>query len=528
MRVGIVVAAAVHLRHRYSLFVAACFAVSACEWAPPASPDVGDASPGLVPTHLQPPNILLVCLDTVRYDRTSLAGGPRDTTPHLARLATQGVSFDQTYSVANESLFSHAAMFTGRFPSEIALPDYASFSLPATAQTLAGALRANGYQTAAFTGGGHVTASFGFNSGFDSFVAPEGLGEFASFDFSVPHAKRWIKGQSPHVPWFAFVHGYDAHAPYVRPEPFRHYFGDAGATSRVERLLSDPLASEQVRGNVWYPDRQLKDFAHAVGRPMLGTDFYRWKAEPRPGERVEVLTAEELSHIRDHYDTGLAYGDAGLGLLLGEIDLSRTVVMVVADHGEDLLDHGYMNHRAGLWDSTTHVPFVVAGPGFSAGQRRSELVDLRSVTPSLLAVAGAKPMAGVRAPAIQSLPPSNAVFAEGVMDEVSMRTPSLRLVVRNARLAAADSLTTLGDGKFETADISMFRVDEKGMEGPDLFAGGAVDVPPTAEAAAMLAEIRKWRSGLDLATEPGTAISDELRARLREQGYWVPGDVPTQ
>lgn len=99
----------------------------------------------------RPPNLLLVSMDTVRYDHTSL-GGARDTTPELAKLAARGATWSRAWTVGNESILSHAAILTGRYPSEVALPDYASFSLPESVPTLASVLAVNGYRTGAFTG----------------------------------------------------------------------------------------------------------------------------------------------------------------------------------------------------------------------------------------------------------------------------------------------------------------------------------------------------------------------------------------
>ena len=164
-----------------------------------------------------PPNLLLVSLDTVRWDRTSLAGS-RDTTPNLAALAAAGTTWPNAWSVGNESIYSHAALLTGRYPSEVALPDYGSFSVPADLPTLATVLSAYGYSTGAFTGGGHVIADYGFDSGFQVFQTATGDSRAGSLFDAVPAALAWIRGEED-TPWFAFVHGYDAHSPYVQRGP---------------------------------------------------------------------------------------------------------------------------------------------------------------------------------------------------------------------------------------------------------------------------------------------------------------------
>ena len=443
------------------------------------------------------PNILLVSMDTVRFDRTSL-GGDRDTSPNLAALAAAGVSFSQAYAVGNESLYSHAALFTGLYPSEVAVPDYGSFALPRKGPaTLAEALTAYGYRTAAFTGGGHVVEGFGFDRGFGRFEAGGGEDEFASFYDSVPPAVAWMREQGD-APWFCFVHGYDAHSPYVQRGPMRHPWGSSGATARVERLLANPLAVEQLRFDTWFVDRTPQDFTHASGRRVLSTDFYRLPAVPGPEERVERLTSEERRHVQDHYDSGVANGDLWLGQLLAHVDLDRTLVIVVADHGEDLLDHGWMNHRAGLWDSTLHVPLVVAGPGFPPSPPHEGLVDLRSVLPTALAAVGAALPAGVTAPPLQDRPVAAAVFAEGVMDGVTVRTSEARLDMDDVRLAAG----------FQSNDGTFYLDDQP--------------APADARAAPLREAILRWRQGLAPAAASGAPIPEGLREALHDRGYWTP------
>lgn len=464
------------------------------------------------------PNVLLVSMDTVRYDRTSL-GGARDTTPNLARLASLGTSYSRAYSVGNESLYSHAALLSGKYPSEIAVPDYGSYSLPKSAATIGSVLGAYGYDTGGFTGGGHVTALFGFENGFGTFEASSGDTRFGSFFDSVPRASTWIAAREK--PWFAFVHGYDAHSPYVQPGPFHHPWGTTGASALVEALAGDPLAVEQLRGRRFFPDRTPQDFVHAAGRTILGTDFYTLPAQAAEGERSVELTDAEVQHLRDHYDSGLLYGDFWLGELLAHVDVRTTLVIVVADHGEDLLDHGYMNHRAGLWDSTLHVPLVVAGPGFEHRDVRHELVDLRRVLPTILAAVGATLPDGVVAKPLQERGGDAVVYAEGVMDMVSATDGVARLTLREVKLAAgAPELVGRGlfDGKAEFYGRAA---------GKELLGGGALS-PTAATAAERLRQsIGAWRGTVRPAPETGVPVSAEVRAALRDKGYWSPDAVET-
>ncbi len=467
--------------------------------------------------------MLLVCLDTVRPDRTSLAGA-RDTTPALAALARSGTTFDLAFSPGNESLYAHAALFTGRWPSEVAVPTYTRFGVPDATPTLADALRRGGYRTAAFTGGGHVVASFGFDAGFDTFEAASE--DFGSLFDSVPRALAWI-GTADERPWFAFVHGYDAHTPWTAPGPFLHRWAEAPARPEVEQIAADPLAIERVRadvgGGAWFAERPLDDLTHVAGRRLLGLAAYEEPWTRRADEHVVPLAASDVAHLRDHYDGGVSYGDAWLAVLLAEVDLRSTVVVVVADHGEDLFDHGVANHRAGLWDSTTRVPMVAAGPGFPAGARVSAFTDLRDVAPTLLAAAGLSPLAGaagvdLRHVASGELPGHTAVYAEGVLGMVSVRDREGRLTAR-VRLDDAADVASLADAPIDGGRFSLWDVPDTGdrLRTPDAAA--------RARAESLRASLLAWRATL-IPSDRGldSAEGDARREQLRREGYsFEPG-----
>ncbi len=470
------------------------------------------------------PNVLLVSLDTTRADRLSVGGGPNPTSPSLARLASEGATFLQAHAPGNESLYAHAALFTGRWPSEVAPPAYATYALPAGTPTIASVLSTYGYRTAAFTGGGHVIEAFGFHHGFGTFRAVP-LGTFGSLYDSVPPARAWMESRVD-TPWFAFVHGYDAHAPYVAPEPFTHLFTGPGRPA-VERLLADPLAVEQVRGRRWFTQRTPRDFQHASGRPILDPTIYTEPAAPRRGERVETLTDADVAHLKAHYDAALAYQDLWLGRLLAGVDLTRTLVVVVGDHGEDLLDHGFVNHRAGLWDSTTHVPMVVAGPGVPRGVRVESLVDLRDVLPTVLAAAGAVPPVGVKGVDLAALAsgrgtPRDSVYAEGILDMASVRTATRRLVVRGLPLGAGSALR-LEDMPLDAKRFDLYDLEADPGETRDLLERPTPIVRATA--AELRARMVAWRSALHVPAATDAVDPGRLTEALKAKGYWTP-DAP--
>ncbi len=491
---------------------------AACAPAPPAPP-------------AGPPNLLLVSLDTVRADHTSAHGYARDTTPVLAALAAEGTVFDHAFSQANESAWSHAALLTGRYASELARPVYATYALPDDVTLAPEALRAYGYATAAFSAGGHVTADFGYDQGWDTWSAEPG---FASLFDTGPKAAAWVAAVPEGQPWFAFVHGYDAHRPYARPGPWDHLYAEAPGSRLAEALCRNPCLSEMVLGEALLPDIVPSWFAHQGGDSILDPETYRRLAAAGADARRVAVTSADKQHVQDHYDGALRYADTMLGVLLDRLrragDLDHTVVLVVSDHGEDLLDHGYMNHRTGLTDSCTRVPMVAWGPGFSGGGRVDTLVDARDVARTLFAVGGALPPAGsggrdLRAVASGEAAPLDAVFAEGVMDMLSVRTATHRLVAHGVRLdepGHADALAAapLDGGQFVLHDL---RVDPA-----ELHDARAADPATTAE---LRDRLVVWRRSLRTgdATLLPEAVSPEVAAELRRHGYWgaASADAPT-
>jgi arylsulfatase A-like enzyme/Flp pilus assembly protein TadD len=198
------------------------------------------------------PNVLLITLDTVRADRIGAYGYKLAETPNLDRLSGQGVRFSDATTQSPLTAPAHAALFTGLYPTRFGLKINGSTALPESAVTLADVLRDAGYRTAAFIGAFVLDRQYGFAQGFDHFDA-----DFKAYrheaklrvqrtaeEVTAP-AVAWLKRTPPGTPFFAWVHFYDAHAPYDAPPPFgprfssRPYDGEiAYVDAAVGRLLA--------------------------------------------------------------------------------------------------------------------------------------------------------------------------------------------------------------------------------------------------------------------------------------------------
>jgi choline-sulfatase len=283
----------------------------------------------------EPPSVLLITLDTFRADRL----GPR--TPALARLAADGVRFDAADSPVPLTLPAHATLLSGMLPLHHGLRNNGVGSFPEDRDTLATLLSRKGYRTGAFVGSFILDHRFGLGRGFDRYDdeiprdADEKGGTIEAERRGsevVDRALAWLK-ETDSRPFFAWVHLYDAHAPYAPPAP--------------------------------YPQT---------------------------------------------YDGEVAYVDAQVARLLTAIDRKRTIVVVVADHGEALGEHGELTHGLLLYEPTLHVPLIVAAPGIKAQAVRSA-VSTVDVAPTIAALAGVA-LARVDGSDLLKAAPSTQIYAE--------------------------------------------------------------------------------------------------------------------
>lgn len=321
------------------------------------------------------PNIVVISVDSLRTDHMSAYGYRRNTTPEIAAFADDAVVFEEAISAGVYTLTSHGSMFTAQYPSVHGLrtPDD---RLPGNRTTLAEALSRAGYMTGAFvgnnvTGGGHMKPMYGFAQGFDRYHA-RGL----YLDTGFLAAQRWIEDKED--PFFAFIHGYDVHAPFRAVEPYRgRYSGNYTGVLRNYTLRYHPNRTRQV----------LDDLKRLNGGPAIEGD-----------NRTVPLTARDMRYVRARYDETVLQMDARTGRFLRWLQerglREDTVVVFVAPEGENLGDHvGTRSRLVGHelpFEHTVRVPLIVDVPGRDAG-RISSQVSLLDLMPTLLELAGIDP-----------------------------------------------------------------------------------------------------------------------------------------
>ena len=471
-----------------------------------------------------PPNVVFVSIDGLRYDRTGLGGHDLPTTPTLDHLATLGVSFDRAFSTANESVFSHASMLTSRYTSEVAHPEYLAYVVPEDATLLPEVLEALGYETGAFVGGGHVRETFGFDQGFDHWMESEVL--FGSFYETGAEAMTWLDERTTDAPFFVFLHGYDPHRPYLHTGLFTHPFGKASTTA-FERLIRVRNFTDMVFEGVVYPAFELAWVEHVNGDVLLSARDYERIGEEAASlsEVVLPLTDDDLEHVDRHYDSSVLCADTYVGLFLEGLHerglWDDTLVVITSDHGEDMQDHGFYNHRAVLMDSTTRVPLLITGgavPEALWGTRVPWVVDSVDLVPTILDVVGTVPPAGSRGRALLELVESGgpdddrASFQEGVLGHSAIRVEDWRLIFHGGDLTAPDYLERMATSDLADA-FALYHLPTDPTEQTDVLA----DHLDTAES--LRARLVRWRAGIQVGTAR-QELDPALKQQLQERGYW--------
>lgn len=290
--------------------------------------DARRRSPEEIPKD-KPETVVFIVLDTVRADHLSLCGYDRPTSPFLEHLRDefQAAVSCHAYSPATWTLPSHAAYFTGK-----GIPDHGhdrlGARLPATTGPLLSEIFAErGYQSLMFAANTALEKS-GLQRGFHRVRIANEMTELRFPNFGKELMDDLSKADAS-KPWFLFVNLIDAHDPYPKiPE-----------------------------GVSWVPPQDLLPFD--VRKPEADTPYHQFLAGDLPAEKAERY----LAAIRNGYDYGIWMEDQNVhavfqtlrrvGRLPGPIR-----VVITADHGEFIGEHGLLRHPTYLWEPAAHVPLI--------------------------------------------------------------------------------------------------------------------------------------------------------------------------
>ncbi|MEQ1503653.1 MAG: sulfatase-like hydrolase/transferase [Myxococcota bacterium] len=286
--------------------------------------------PTVYPSREDPERIVLVFVDTLRADHLHFMGYPRETTPVLDRLAAHATVFEQARTVAPWTLPSARAALTGRQPEDWY-----------DARTLPEVLGAAGWRTDAIVTNAFLSPPFDLHRGWDHYA----------FEHLLPAAEIVDRGlevldANPDRDQLLLVHFMEPHLPFDEPWSFRHVWAGARPDA-IRSLTRDDLI----------------------------------RVAPGSPEFEEVKT-----YVTKRYDQEILLVDDRLEELLDAVGQRATVVLF-ADHGEELWDHGGYEHGHAFWDELLRVPLVIRSPYLPPG-RIDAPVSLLDLAPTLEQLAG--------------------------------------------------------------------------------------------------------------------------------------------
>jgi arylsulfatase A-like enzyme len=354
-------------------------------------------------TPTRPPSVLLVSVDTLRADALGVYGSGVPTSPALDAWARDALVYDQAFSPAPWTLPAVTSILTGVYPTTHQAVVEGATAIPREVALLSETLRNAGRTTYAFVANPvEVGADRDFDRGFQRFDESQN----ARAATVVDGALQFLAQLDPAEPFFAWLLPFDPHQPYEAPGDFR------------DRFLPPQLRfidGERV-------------FAFQVALLSNRLDAH----DPRTGLVMAGLRAQ--------YDGEVAYLDGELARLFAKLsELGRaedTIVVVTADHGESFGEHGEIGHGALVYTETTHVPWIMKGPGVTAG-RESAVVSTTSISPTIESLLGLPIPSTAQAPALlPTKPPASWVPSETrAFEHPHYGWKDLVLMLRNDRTA---------------------------------------------------------------------------------------------
>jgi arylsulfatase len=303
--------------------------------------------------------IILVSLDTLRASRLGCYGYQLPTSPHLDRIASQGVLFERAFAADIPTEVAHTGVFTGKVGLTTGVVSHGSelSRLPKTTEWLPNLLRGAGFTTAAVDNLYQLKEWFA--RGFRYYINSVG-------------GTRWIDGKTVNslaFPWleqhkdesfFLFLHYWDAHTPYLPPEEYIPQFYPSG------RDPFDPgnRSMEGAYNHLAYPF--FKHHHYDLIGPVTDSAYY------------DALYDAEIRYLDDRLKE--------LDQHLEKLGIAEdTMLILFGDHGESLTEHDIYWDHCGLYEPTVHVPVIIRWPGrIEAGRRVPGLVQQVDLLPTIL------------------------------------------------------------------------------------------------------------------------------------------------
>lgn len=324
---------------------------------------------------LNRPNVILVTADSLRADRLGCYGYSRPTSPNLDLFCKDAIRFSNAFTNGPNTPHAFPAIMSANCPlthSRLGL-----FDAPLT---LAEALRNAGYATIGFNAANpYVSRMFNYDRGFDEFYdymdGSELLDDSSgSADFRIGIPKMDLEK-------------------YLVSEESIHR--KACLESEINARIFERLENFPRPFLLWahfmdthYPYLPQPEAQQEVGIPFVSREE-NFRINSRVRENI-ALSSELLHKVQNLYDATVRQLDAKLGDLFGFLQQNglydSSLIVFCADHGEEFLEHGDLQHKSKLFDELLRVPLLIKPPFAARSERRDEIVSLIDLAPTIFSL----------------------------------------------------------------------------------------------------------------------------------------------
>ncbi|GAB4453880.1 MAG: sulfatase [Armatimonadaceae bacterium] len=311
--------------------------------------------------------ILYIDVDSQRPDHLGCYGYHRDTSPNIDRIAAQGVRFQNCHVSDAPCLPSRTALWSGRHGIHTGVINHGGEQADPFKEGLRrgfrsvlggtnwmSCLRQTGHKTATISPFGERHSAWHWYAGFNE-IFNTGKGGMESAVEVSPVAIDWLQKNARADNWFLHLNFWDPHTPYRVPAEY----GDP--------FQNDPLPA-------WLTEEVRRQHCAGIG-PHSAQEIPGWSDRENPRFPRQPVRADSMDAVRamfDGYDTGTRYADEHIGRVLNTLAdqgvLEETVIVISADHGENLGELNIYGDHQTADQITTRVPLIVRWPGITDNQ----------------------------------------------------------------------------------------------------------------------------------------------------------------
>jgi len=313
-------------------------------------------------------NVVLISIDSLRADHLGTYGYSRNITPNIDDFANSGIKFTNYISQSYLTPISEMSVHTSLYPHVHGLLGFANEVLPdnetggnytvSSPTTIASVLRIYGYNTTIFSSSVEISRL--------KLVAadPFNMKAFNTFKFTknrnLPdfnNVTNWI-GLNKNNKFFLYLLIGTVHEPFADnvPSQLKSEFDPKNYSGPLKNVSLDYPLFERIYNGTYY-NLSSDNMPAYNGTVMPGIEQY-----DRPIDYGFNLTTEDKAFVTGRYDAGVSYVDSYVGAVIRQIHNlgldKNTIIIVQAEHGEDLGEHGYYWHYD-IYDTQTHTPLLI-------------------------------------------------------------------------------------------------------------------------------------------------------------------------